>query len=69
MNAHNMQLPLNSFGGYGVMEMGVHLGGYLRQLVLRFRATILFNARLSRSVNFDFRQLFYFAEDTFPSFV
>ena len=65
MNARSIQLPLNSFGGYGVLEMGVRLGS----VVLRFRATILFNARLSRTVNFDFRPLFYFAEDTFPSFV
>ena len=31
MNARCMQLPLNSFGRYGFLETGVHLGGYLRQ--------------------------------------
>ena len=69
MNARKMQLPLNSFGGYGVLETGVHLEGYLRQCSLRFMATILFNARLFQVVNFEFRPLFCFAEDTFPSFV
>lgn len=38
-------------------------------VVLSFRAIILFNACLSRSVNFNFRPLFYFAEVSFPSFV
>ena len=37
-------------------------------VVLQFMVTIIFNARLSWSVNFNF-PLFYFAEETFPSFV
>ncbi|GFT69494.1 hypothetical protein NPIL_500191 [Nephila pilipes] len=37
-------------------------------VVLHFRATIHFNALLSQSVNFDFRPLFCFTEDTFHRF-
>ena len=34
MNTRSMQLPLNSFGGYRVLDIGVRLGGYLRQCSL-----------------------------------
>ena len=33
-HSRSMQLPLDSFDGYGVLETGVHLLGYLRQCSL-----------------------------------
>ncbi|GFV96199.1 hypothetical protein TNCV_1871591 [Trichonephila clavipes] len=31
-----MQLPMNSFHGYGVLKVGIHLGCYLRECSLTF---------------------------------
>lgn len=36
MSVHSMQLLLNSFGVYGIMEIGVPLGVYLWNCILTF---------------------------------
>ncbi|GFV60367.1 hypothetical protein TNCV_3470031 [Trichonephila clavipes] len=47
-----MQLPMNSFHGYGALKVDIHLGHYLWQCIPRFRAIKLSNTCLSRSFNF-----------------
>lgn len=69
MNARSISLPLNSFCECLVLKIGVHLGSYLWQCILRLWATILFNVCLFQSISFEFCPFLCLAEDTLYSFV
>jgi hypothetical protein len=61
MNVRSMQLSLNSFHAYGVLRWVFTSNVICGSVVLRFRTSILFKTRLSRSFIFDFRSLLCFA--------